>query len=181
MVQEEKSSLIRMLNTSIGNISGLFKSKKEEPGPEVEVEDINNIEEKEAHSLLLDNEDDFEKELSQLSLSLEEPPKADSLPELAEESEPEDKKTETEEILRLRKILSLKEEIRAREKDKEEEKIELKALELVKVQAQLEYEKKQRKILEQEIAELKERLEKNELECMELIKYCQLLLGPGQV
>ncbi|KAI5186093.1 hypothetical protein NEHOM01_1275 [Nematocida homosporus] len=177
MSQKEKSSLIQMLNTSIGNLSGLFKSKKEEVDLEVETEGIHlsedkqESEDKNQQSLLLNEEEDFEREISQISLCQAIP---DSTPiQTEEESLSEEPNNE---VLRLKRILTLKEEIRYREKEREKEAVELKVLELIKVEAQLEYERKQRKILELEISGLKKRLEGSELECMELVKYCKLLL-----
>ncbi|KAI5192081.1 hypothetical protein NECID01_1790 [Nematocida sp. AWRm77] len=184
MVQKERSSLIQMLNTSIGSLSGLFKGKKEDEEGDVEIEEIQTSQEKEAQSaFVLSEEQEFEKEMSNISVSFETPSQTESSPEERpllppkEPAESDSKKTETEnEIHRLRKILALKEEIRMQEREKEREAIDLKALELIKVQAHLEYEKKQRKVLEQEMQQIRSRLEQSELECMELIKYCWLLL-----
>lgn len=80
------------------------------------------------------------------------------------------------EIARMKKILELKEELRRKEKAKEAEAVELKNLEGMKILAQLEYERKRRRFLEQELLDLKEKLEKSEMkrERMKLSKYCKL-------
>ncbi|KAI5180017.1 hypothetical protein NEOKW01_0346 [Nematocida sp. AWRm80] len=181
MSQQERRSFIGMLNTSIGSISGLFKSKKD---PEAAVDAIVPVKEKEKDqtSFLSNEEEEFEKDLSKLSISLESPKENTSHPEEVQsenvysldEGIPTTAETE---LIRMKKILTLKEEIRAKEKEKEKEAVELKILEIIKVQTHLDYERKQRKILEQEIMSLKKRLEESELECMELIKYCKMLLS----
>lgn len=178
-----------MLNTSIGSISGLFKGKKED---DLGLEDINvdrdqapsSKEEKEAEKdqsgagLLLNEEEEFEKEISQLSISLDE--QKECTPASVPQEDISSSKEESDavnEVLRLKRILALKEEIRAREKERERETAELKVLEMIKIQAQLEYERKQRKLMVQEMQSIRKRLEDSELECMELIKYCKLLLS----
>lgn len=184
MAGEEKSSLFRILNTSIGNISGLFSTKKESQGPsspEEMLDEEKNAEES-GHSLLLEGEEDeFEKELSQITVASEPFAQKDMNETPEEESDPKPKEKEPEEeLVRLRKILSLKEELRAREKAKEKEVLELKVLEMVKIQTHLEYEKKQRRLMEEEIRHLKQRLEQSDLDCMELVKYCKLLVEEQQ-
>jgi len=180
--KNEKSSFIQMINSSMGNISGLFKLKKEEPKDEVEVGKIETDKEKDAkNSFLLNEEEEFEKDLSHLSIPFETPTKDDkensSVEVFTIQPITSEDKTEAEnEVLRLKRVLLLKEEIRKKEKEKEEEMLELKNLEMIKVQAQLEYERKQKKMLEQEVRDLRRKFEKSELECIELIKYCRLLI-----
>lgn len=176
-----------MLNTSFGNISGLFKGKKEEGQlEEIETGEIQISQEKEQHcSFILNEEQDFEKDMSNISVSFETPAHSDGGPTPPALLPPKPvgevaaRQLQAEnEVSRLRSILALKEEIRASEREKEKEAMELKTLELIKIQAQLEYEKKQRKILEQEIQQLKGRVKESELESMELVEYCKLLMGP---
>ncbi|KAI5190527.1 hypothetical protein NEMIN01_1065 [Nematocida minor] len=184
MSRKEKTSLIQMLNTSIGNISGLFKTKKEEAGEkeheEVEIEEITPSQEKEENeSFLLDEEEEFEKDLSRLSVSVEE---EDSHNMLKIENKTETKNILSEdsvsrdEINRLKKIIALKDEIRQKEREKDQEKTELGILERIKIQAELDYQRKRKKMLMQVIESLQKSLEESEIQRLELMRYCKLLI-----
>lgn len=172
MERKEKTSLIEMLNTSIGNISGLFKKKEKEK--EIELEEIATSHDKSSESFLLDEEEEFEKDLSRISVSVEE--KRDSTTEEPEKRVVPVENESLDEIYKLKKIISLKDEIRQREREKENESAELRILQSIKTQAELDYEKKRVKILLQMIESLEKRLEESEIQCLELMKYCNLLI-----
>ncbi|KAI5166680.1 hypothetical protein NEIRO03_1108 [Nematocida sp. AWRm78] len=177
MERKEKTSLIQMLNTSIGSISGLFKQAKQpEEEKEVEVEEIAPSQEKE-ESFLLEEEEEFEKDLSRLSISIEE--RSDQSKTEGMESKAMlagASNTFLDEIQKLKKIIALKDEIWQKEREKDKETTELRILESIKTQAELDYERKRRKILLQMIDSLEKRLEESEIQCLELMKYCNLLI-----
>ncbi|KAH9385288.1 uncharacterized protein NEMAJ01_0184 [Nematocida major] len=181
MGRKEKTSLIEMLNTSIGNISGLFKKKKEgeDADKDVEVEEITASQDKEtSQSFLLDDEEEFEKDISRLSVSIGEG--SQECPESGQILECKGpvplESGLADELQKLRKIIALKDEIRQKEREKDKEAGELRILESIKTQAELEYERKRRKILLQMIESLETRLEESEIQCLELMKYCNLLI-----
>ncbi|KAI5137016.1 uncharacterized protein NESG_01884 [Nematocida ausubeli] len=179
MERKEKTSLIQMLNTSIGNISGLFKQKKQETeSKDVELEEIAASQEKEeSESFLLDEEEEFEKDLSRLSISMEEGMESKRTGSLENKMEAASTtNTFVDEINKLKKIIALKDEIWLKEREKDKETSELRILESIKTQAELDYEKKRRKILLQTIDSLERRLEESEIQCLELMKYCNLLI-----
>lgn len=182
--KKEKTSLIQMLNTSIGNISGLFKTKKSDgkETEEIEIEEIVPSQEKEEGSFLLkEEEEEFEKDLSRISISMEDDAEEEKDEQTVEtKSSIREETISTDEINRLKKIITLKDEIRQREREKEKEKEEINTLENIKTRAELEYERKRRKVLQQVIASLEKSLEESEIQKLELMKYCKLLIEQEQ-
>lgn len=162
--KKEKTSLIQMLNTSIGNISGLFRAKKESTKEEeIEIEEITASQDKAEESFMLqEEEEEFEKDLSRISIpigeEMEENEKEEKIVEI-KSSLKEDILT-NDEVSRLKKIIVLKDEIRRKEREREKEKEELNTLENIKIRAELDYERKRRKMLQQVINSLEKVLRK---------------------
>lgn len=208
------SGILRhIVNTSINSLTGLFKKesaspatpKREREGREeyYEVKDrgmeeepliLSNI--KDTLVVSKDEQIEFEKEFSQLSISIDDTINGNTsikdisvllgsiyTPEDTRESLRQENTrlreeidTLKKEVYKLKKTIEIKEGLRKKEIRKGVEVVELKTLESVKIEAQLIYERKRRALLEKNKNELNDKIEKMERENIELVRYCKLLL-----